>query len=57
MSLNKVAELFCDECSYWIRIDTGRLSDVWPVLSTEGWTRKNGQHFCAECSNDKEQDK
>jgi len=51
MSLRKMAELFCDGCSEWLTLDTGRISDYWDELKKEGWTRSGGGvHYWPSCS-------
>ena len=49
MSLLTARELHCDGCSEWFRLEYHTLTQCWPELRREGWTRDNGEHFCPTC--------
>ncbi len=49
MSLIKATEVMCDGCSEWERLEINMKHD-WPLLRKEGWTRKEGKHFCPNCT-------
>ena len=42
-------EIHCDGCAWWESIDIDVTRD-WPYFKAQGWTRKNGEHYCADCS-------
>jgi len=48
MSLQTAVELHCDGCGFWFRIEEG-MKGEWPALKKEGWTRKQGRHWCKLC--------
>ena len=49
MTIITAKEIWCDECSNWLRIDLSIRHD-WPNLKKTGWSRKNGKHYCPACT-------
>lgn len=53
MSIRTAKEVACDGCLESVRLDSKTVNEDWPLIARDGWTRKNGFHWCPECSKDK----
>lgn len=53
MSWSKQVTIWCDgdNCGNWDQVSTGSVKKaVNTVKKYEGWTVKEGKHYCKECS-------
>lgn len=50
MSIRIAKEICCDNCHDSVRLDARTLTEEWPSLARDGWTRKGGKHRCPKCS-------